>query len=330
MAATIDGLQLVFGKTEIEDAIIEANKEKLQQANNTPFRMEPLQSLVGKKMDDDKWEQILRKEINLPTDVEEGTKLWYDCIQDYNEDTEDITWMTEEYCDSWKKRKEDKASLPGIHAAHMKCLDSATAAAEVISHLALIPLLTGYAPKQWRKGLDSMIPKKEGEWRPAKLRLILLLNDRFNHNNKLIGKAIMQYGEKKGILAPEQYGSMKDHSAIEHVINKRLTIDIARQAKISAIYIANNATSCYNRILLMMTYLTMQHYGVSKKAATSSIATLFEMEHKVRTTYGISDKSYGGKDWTPKPNGIGQGNRYAPALWAGISSLMLKVMSDKG
>jgi len=175
-----------------------------------------------------------------------------------------------------------------------------------------------------------MIPKKEGEWRPAKLRLILLLNARFNHNNKLIGKAIMKYGEKKGILAPEQYGSRKDRSAIEHTINKRLTIDITRQAKINAIYIANDVTSCYDRILLMMTYLTMRHYGVTKQAVTSSIATLFEMEHKVRTTYGISNESYGGKDWTPKPHGIGQGNGCVPTLWAGISSLMLKVMSDKG
>ena len=190
MVATIDGLQLVFGKTEIEDAIIEANEEKLQQANNTPFRMEPLQTLVGEQMDYDKWEQILLKEIKLPDEVEEGVKLWYDYIQDFKEDTEDVTWTTEEYCNSWKKMKEDKASLPGIHAAHMKCLDNTTKAAEVISRLALIPLLTGYAPKQWKKGLDSMIPKKEDEWRPAKLRLILLLDARFNYNKNLYGRQL--------------------------------------------------------------------------------------------------------------------------------------------
>ena len=86
--------------------------------------------------------------------------------------------------------KEDKASLPGIHAAHMKCLDNTTKAAEVISRLALIPLLTGYAPKQWKKGLDSMIPKKEDEWRPAKLRLILLLDARFNYNKNLYGRQL--------------------------------------------------------------------------------------------------------------------------------------------
>ena len=330
MAETMEGLQMVFGKKEIEDAIIDANKEKLQQANNTPFRMEPLQSLLGEQMEYEKWEKILKKEIDLPEDVEEGTRLWYEYIQNFDENTDDITWTTEEYCDSWKKMQEDKASLPGIHSAHMKCLDSTTAAAEVISRLALVPLLTGYAPTQWKKGLDSMIPKKEGEWRPGKLRLILLLDARFNHNNKLIGKAIMNYGEKHGILAPEQYGSRKDRSAIEHAINKRLTIDITRQAKIDAIYMANDATSCYDRIILMITYLTMRHYGISEPAATSSIGTLCDMEHRVRTTYGVSEESYGGTEWSPKPHGIGQGNGYAPALWAGISSLMLKVMSDKG
>jgi len=66
----------------------------------------------------------------------------------------------EEYCNSWKKMQEDKASLPGMHSAHMKCLDSTTAAAEVISRLALVPLLTGYAQTQWNLGLDSMTEKR--------------------------------------------------------------------------------------------------------------------------------------------------------------------------
>ena len=234
----------------------------------------PLQSLLGEQMDYEKWEQILKKEINLPHDVEEGMRLWYDSIQNYEEESIEITWTIEEYCESWKKMSEEKASLPGIHAAHLKCLNSSTQAAEVISRLALVPLLTGYAPKQWKKRIDSMIPKIEGEWRPGKLRLILLMDARFNHNNKLIGRAILQYGEKNGLLAPGRYGSRKEKSAIEHAINKRLTIDITRQAKIQAIYIANDATSCYDHILLMLAYLTMRHYKVSELAAQSSIATL--------------------------------------------------------
>ena len=61
MAETEEGLQPVFEKLEIETAIKDANKKKLQQANNTPFRTEPLQSLLGEQMDYEKWEKILKK-----------------------------------------------------------------------------------------------------------------------------------------------------------------------------------------------------------------------------------------------------------------------------
>ena len=65
---------------------------------------------------------------------------------------------------------------------------------------------------------------------------------------------------------------------IEHAINKRLTLDITRQAKMNARYIANDATSYYDRILLMVAYLTMRNCRIPQHAAQSSIETIFEME----------------------------------------------------
>ena len=62
-----------------------------------------------------------------------------------------------------------------------------------------------------------MIPKKLlGEHRPEKLRLILLMDARFNHNNKLIGRKMMEYGEKHGLLAEEQYGSRQNMHSINN------------------------------------------------------------------------------------------------------------------
>ena len=71
-----------------------------------------------------------------------------------------------------------------------------------------------------------MIPKKDmKEFRPKKLRLILLMDVRFNHANKLIGKKIMEYGEEHGLLANEQFGSRKSKSTLEHAFNKRIILD---------------------------------------------------------------------------------------------------------
>ena len=320
----------MVNKTEIENAILAANKEKLLQARHTPLRMDPLRSIIGERMEYDIWEKLLRKEIQVPAELEEGTRLWFEAVQNFDDDPVTIEWTTEEYFQSWKLMSEDKSSLPGIQAAHIKSVDPLSKAADVISKMALIPLLTGYAPKNWKRGIDSMIPKKKDEWRPSKLRLILLMDARFNHNNKLIGKKMMEHGEKRGFLAREQFGSRKSKSAIEHALNKRLTIDIARQSKTPAVYIANDAKSCYDRILLMIAYLTMRQVGIPELAAKSSIDTLVQMTRKVKTVYGISEESYATDKLSDEIlHGIGQGNGYGPSIWAGISSPLLKILRKR-
>ena len=113
----------------------------------------------------------------------------------------DLTWTPREYFNSWKKMPEDKGSAPGWSFAHIKSICPTSQAAEAISQLSLLPLLMGYVPEEWKKGVDSMIPIKAYDLRPEKLRLILLMDCRFNHNNKLIGKKMMEFGEKKGLLA---------------------------------------------------------------------------------------------------------------------------------
>jgi Reverse transcriptase (RNA-dependent DNA polymerase). len=179
-----------------------------------------------------------------------------------------------------------------------------------------------------------MIPKKTADLRPEKLRLILLMDARFNHNNKLIGKKMMEYGEKHGLLANEQYGSRKSKSAIEHAIehaaNKRIVMDVVRQSGGRAIYIANDAKSCYDRIILMVAYLTMRNSDIPQLVAQSTIYTIMNMKHVIRTKFGDSKRYYGGDKWTTKPHGCGQGNGYGPALWACISSPLLHILRHEG
>lgn len=91
--------------------------------------------------------------------------------------------------------KNKTTRTPGLQIAHIKCLTPDSVAADVVSKLALIPLLCGYAPWHWKIGIDSMIPKKMADIRLEKLRLILLMDARFNQNNKLIGKKMMENGK---------------------------------------------------------------------------------------------------------------------------------------
>lgn len=123
---TEDGLVTLVDKEEIEAAVVAANhKEKLLQARDTPLRQEPLRSIIGERMEYDTLDKLLRGQVQLPSDMEEGTRLWFEAIQENFVEDEDfsIEWTTREYFENWAKMSEDKSSLPGIHAAHIKCVN---------------------------------------------------------------------------------------------------------------------------------------------------------------------------------------------------------------
>ena len=175
-----------------------------------------------------------------------------------------------------------------------------------------------------------MIPKKKENLRPEKLRLITLLHALFNHNNKWAGKEIMKFGETHDRLANEQYGSRKKKSASQHALNKRLILDHIRLQKLCAVLIANDARSCYDRIIIMVSYITMVLFGIQRAAAKCLLECLLLMLYFIRTVFGDSDMTYRGTSWVRKPHGNGQGNGTGPSLWAGISSPMYKILKQEG
>ena len=96
-------LRTTVNKSEIETAILKANTDKLLQAKDTPLRTEPLRTIIGERMKYEEWEKLLKKEIDIPDGLVEGTKLWFHSIQDFQDNPIVIDWTTDEYFDSWKK-----------------------------------------------------------------------------------------------------------------------------------------------------------------------------------------------------------------------------------
>ena len=138
----VEGKRICITKKEdIEKEIAQANQETLLQANNTPLREEPLLMLLGEQGDFEKWEQILKGTINLPSiGIEEGTRLWFEYLTSEFPEEIEIEWTAEEYFDGWKKMKELTGRLPGWTFAHMKSIKVDSQAGEIISLLSLLPL----------------------------------------------------------------------------------------------------------------------------------------------------------------------------------------------
>jgi hypothetical protein len=84
----------------------------------------------------------------------------------------------------------------------------------------------------------------------------------------------MQIAERAKSLAPEQYGSRKDHRAIDLAVNKTLTSNILHQLKRTGAICSNNTKSCYNLIGHTQASLAMQQVGVPKSFVDCLFTTL--------------------------------------------------------
>ena len=142
------------------------------------------------------------------------------------------------------------SGLSGIHFGHHKACATNPFLSTFESTLCSIPYQTGYAPTRYKKSVNMMLLKKHNEKRADKLRTILLLEADFNHLNKKMGKDLMYHAEKHKQIAPEQFGSRKQHSSVNQALVKRLYYDSLRMSRTNGLLCSNDAKSCYDRILL--------------------------------------------------------------------------------
>jgi hypothetical protein len=193
-----------------------------------------------------------------------------------------------------------------------------------------IPLQTGYSLLIWRVAIDALLLKKSGVMLIEKLRTLFLFQCDFNYLNKYIGHHMMKDGEAYEQLAWEQYGSREGKKVIEQALNKVLSFDLIRQDRMDAALCYNDAKSCYDRIVHSIASILMQQHNVPASACICVFTTLQNMHHTLRTIYGDSNSDYIGNLWAVPYSGVGQGNCAGPAMWAALSTPVLKMMKDEG
>ena len=186
------------------------------------------------------------------------------------------------------KVKEYTGSGPsGLHYGHFKAMCWNKQNALFHTNMANIPLIIGYSPSRWRLADDHMEQKNPTNLYVDRFRPIIHVEADFNMNNGFIGRRVMDNAEKYDVLAQEQYGSRRGHSAQVQALNKRLVFDVLRQSK---------AKSCYDRILHVIVMLCARRTGLELAPILSMIDTIQLMTHQIHSAYG-SSLGHGPNDW---------------------------------
>jgi hypothetical protein len=93
---------------------------------------------------------------------------------------------------------------------------------------------------------------------------------------------------------------------------------------------SNDAKSCYDKIVHSIESILTQHQNVPVSACIYVFTMLQNLYHTVMTIYRDSKSVYGGTLWAVSYYGVGQGNGENPAIWAVVSTPVLKMMKDEG
>jgi hypothetical protein len=149
---------------------------------------------------------------------------------------------------------------------------------------------------------------------------------------KLFGRQMMQHAEAASLIAPEQFGSRKNHTAIRQALNKVLTYDLARASHKPAAMCSNNAKSCYDCIVHSVAKAAKMRLGAPPIPIDLMFETIQRLQHFIRTAYGDSEILFGGdhRPGNPPKHGVGQGNGCGPAIWAAVSTPPLDLLRANG
>jgi len=321
-------------KIEIERAILDSNKKKFSQSTHTPFYQTPLKEEFGFKGLTQASQATLAGVYDSNSDIDPNI---LDVIAQWQIPQEvrqlgplKMEMTLDSYTSFWGKAEEDTSCYPAaLSFSTMKAGAQDPDIAALDCTMTRMPLRFGFAPSRWKFCLDVMLMKKSGVTDLSGLRTIVLFPVDCNFAFKHMGCQMRQVAEQTKSLAAEQYGSRKQHKAIDLAVNKALTFNILRQLKRAGAICSNDAKSCYDLIGHTQAAISMQRVGVNKNIINCLFTTLQEAIHKVRTGFGDSKEYYGGKVWLVPIHGIGQGNGAGPAIWAVVSTPLLNVLREK-
>jgi hypothetical protein len=133
--------------------------------------------------------------------------------------------------------------------------------------------------------------------------------------------------EKQNHLHEGQWGSRSGRAALDALLHKMLSHELAQLTRTPLATFDNDAKSCYDRIAMVFALMLCQKHGVPQSTCMMAAAALLMAECFIKTKHGVCSKTCSSTTEHPT-HGPGQGSRMAPALWLIICCLLFEAMTQ--
>jgi hypothetical protein len=119
-------------------------------------------------------------------------------------------------------------------------------------------------------------------------------------------RQLMKHAEEHNILIEGQYGSRAGRKATALIFLEALKNNIAHCSCKPLLNLDNDASSCYDRIIVSLASLINHKYGQHRQVVLVNGSTLKQAKYKLKTAPGVTEASYSHCTAFPL-HGTGQG-----------------------
>jgi hypothetical protein len=162
---------------------------------------------------------------------------------------------------------------------------------------------------------DILIEKDSGQQpKITRLRIIHLFEADFNLFLTLIwGSRLVKRAVSLNLLNNGQHGSIPRSKATDPIMLTQLTTDLCRILKHNLARFDNDASACYDRIIVALGMLAARRCGMPESVVQTHADCLNLMKYTVKTFHGVSESNYHGTLFEPL-FGTGQGSGASPSV----------------
>ncbi|KAI2508454.1 hypothetical protein MHU86_5981 [Fragilaria crotonensis] len=221
----------------------------------------------------------------------------------------------------WKEQTSTSPS--GRHLGHYRALIQDSVLLKCFVYFMNIAVARGIAIPRWCHATNVMIEKDAGKPCIHRLRIVHLFEADFNFFLKLQwGHRLVRHACALDLLHDSQHGSIPRRTAMDPIMLIQLTTDLCRILRHDMARFDNDASACYDRIIVALGMLAARRCGMPKNAVRLHADALQFMKYTVKTAYGVSESNYSGTPFAPL-FGTGQGSGASPAVWLSFVVLLL-------
>jgi hypothetical protein len=227
----------------------------------------------------------------------------------------------------FKKWKESTSTSPsGRHLGHYKAIVQDDRLLRSMTQFLATVVKHGLTMTRWCNAVNIMIEKDPGTPKITRLRIIHLFEADFNFFLKLLwGSRLVKRAAKLDLLNDGQHGSVPRRTALDPIMLTQLTTDLCRLLRHNHARFDNDASACYDRIIVALGMLAARRCGMPDCAVQTHADSLQLMKYTVKTAHGISEENYHGTLFSPL-FGTGQGSGASPAVWLTMVVVLMNTL----